>query len=123
MIGKKIVCMRKNAEINCLPRGASGKTCLHRPPCYARFGEFKKNVCTARVEEKNCKRSIDGGKNFLPSRNHDTPGGGNNGPSLTYLFFHLINIVQHMTSQILLILIDFLVTFYLKLLFFKHVWN
>ena len=22
MIGKKIVCMRKNAEINCLPRGA-----------------------------------------------------------------------------------------------------
>ena len=25
------------------------------------------------VEEKNCRCSIDGGKNFLPPRNHDTP--------------------------------------------------
>ena len=25
------------------------------------------------VEEKNCKFSIDDGKNFLPPRNHDTP--------------------------------------------------
>ena len=30
--------------------------------CYARFEEFKKIVCTARVAEKTCNHSIDGGK-------------------------------------------------------------
>ena len=48
------------------------------------LGNLKKIVCTAEVEEKTCKCSIDGGKNLVPPRNHDTPlpPGGNNGPSL-----------------------------------------
>ena len=74
---------KKNAEINCLPQRYIWKKIVCRDHlCYARFGEFKKIVCTAGVEEKTCKRSIDGGKNFLPPRNHDTPRGENNGPSL-----------------------------------------
>ena len=83
---KRIVCMRKNAEINCLPQRCIWEKIVCRGQlCYARFGEFKQIVCTARVEEKTCKHSIDGGKNFLPPRNHDTPPPGeNNGPSLSY---------------------------------------
>ena len=44
MIGKKIVCMRKNAEINCLPRGASRKK-LSAETTYVMqdLGNFLKN--------------------------------------------------------------------------------
>ena len=86
VIGKKIVCMRKHAEINCLPqRCVWEKNVCRDHLCYARFGEFIKNICKAGVEEKACKRSIDGGKKFLPPRNHDTPlPGENNGPSLRF---------------------------------------
>ena len=78
MIGKKIVCMRKNGEINCLPQRCSWKKIVCRDHlCYARFGKFKKKiVCTARVEEKklaSAQSMVE--KNFLPPRNHDTPRG------------------------------------------------
>ena len=39
---------------------------------------------------------------------------------ITYLFFSSHRHAHHMKSQILLILIDFLATFDLKLLFFKR---
>ena len=54
MIGKKIVCMRKNAEINCLPQRCIWKK-LSAETTYVMqdLGNLKKIVCTARVEEKN----------------------------------------------------------------------
>ena len=82
---KKIVCMRKNAEINCLLQRSIWKK-LSAEITYVMqdLGNLKKIVCTARVEEKTCKHSVDDGKNFLPPRNHDPPG-QNNGPSLKIL--------------------------------------
>ena len=89
VIGKKIVCMRKNAEINCLLQGCIWQKIVCRDHLfYARFGEF----------EKNCLHSRSGGKklasaqsmvekNFLPLRNHDTPWGKNNGPPLRFVHF------------------------------------
>ena len=53
MIGKKIVCMRKNAEINCLRQKCIWKK-LSAETTYVMqdLGNFKKVVCTAGVEEK-----------------------------------------------------------------------
>ena len=63
---QKIVCMRKNAEINCLSQSCVWKKIICRDFArYARFGEFKKKLSAQSVEEKLCKWSIDGGKNFL----------------------------------------------------------
>ena len=50
-------------------------------PRYVRYEEFKK-LSAQLVEKKNCKCSVDGGKNFLAPRNHDTPSRKSNGPSL-----------------------------------------
>ena len=65
--------MRKNAEINCLPQRCIWKK-LSAETTYVMqdLGNLKK-LSAAGVEEKTCKRSIDGGKNFLPPRNPDTP--------------------------------------------------
>ena len=77
--------MRKNAEINCLPQRCIWKKFVCRDHlCNARFGEFKKNCLYSRSEGKPL-ASIQSmvKKNFLPSRNHDTPGGrANTRPSL-----------------------------------------
>ena len=53
MIGKKIVCMRKNAEINCLTQWCIWKK-LSAGTTYVMqdLGILKKIVCTAEVEEK-----------------------------------------------------------------------
>ena len=53
MIGKKIVCMRKNAEINCLPQRCIRKK-LSAETTYVMqdLGNLRKIVCTAGVEEK-----------------------------------------------------------------------
>ena len=76
VIRKKKCLHEKNAEINCLPQRYIWKKIVSRDHlCYARFGESEKLFCTAGVEEKTCKRSIDGGKNFMPPRNHDTSPG------------------------------------------------
>ena len=77
VIGKKIVCMRhkKNFFKIVCPRGASGKNCLQRPPnmlCKI-WGIFKKLSAQPEWRKKTCKCSIDGGKTFLPPRNHDPP--------------------------------------------------
>ena len=43
---EKIVCMRKNAEINCLPQKCIWTKIVCRDYlCHARFGEFKKENC------------------------------------------------------------------------------
>ena len=77
MIGEKN-CLhdKKNAKINCLPQRCIWKK-LSAETTYVMqdLGNFKKIVCTAGVEEKACKRSVDGGKKFLPPRNHSTPRG------------------------------------------------
>ena len=78
--------MRKNAEINCLPKRCILRKIVCRDHlCYTRFGEFLKKL-SAQPEwrKKTCKRSIDGGKNFRPPRNHEfpLPPAKNNGPSL-----------------------------------------
>ena len=53
-IGKRIVGMGKNAEINYLPQRCIRKNCLQRPPMLCKiWGIKKKIVCTAGVEEKN----------------------------------------------------------------------
>ena len=71
MIGKKIVCMRKNAEINCLPQRCIWKKYLH---CGMQdLVNIKKLSAQPEWRKKTCKRSIDGGKNFLSPRNHDYP--------------------------------------------------
>ena len=86
MIGKKIVCIRKNAEINCLPHRCIFKK-LSAETTYVMqdLGNIKKVVCTAGVDEKTCKCSIDGGKSSLPPGNHDTPQRKYNGPSLVLI--------------------------------------
>ena len=54
VIGKKIVCMRKNAEINCLPHRCIWKKIVCRDHLrYARFEEFKKNCLHSRSGGKN----------------------------------------------------------------------
>ena len=66
----KIVCMRKIAEINCLPQ-----RCICRDyPCYARFREFEKVVCAVTRGKTFASAQLMIGKNFLPPRNQDTPG-------------------------------------------------
>ena len=54
VIGKKIVCMRKNAEINCQPQRCIWKK-LSAETTYVMqdLENFLKIVCTAGVEEKN----------------------------------------------------------------------
>ena len=61
MIGEKIVCIRKNAEIHFLPQRCIWKK-LSAEITYVMqdLGNLKKNVCTARVQEKTWKHSIDG---------------------------------------------------------------
>ena len=87
VIGKKIVCMRKNAEVNCLPQRYIWKK-LSAETTYV--------MQDLRNFKKNCLHSLSGGKklansqsmvekNFLPPRNHHTPRGENNGPSLKRL--------------------------------------
>ena len=54
MNGKKIVCMRKNAEINCVPqRCIWKKLSAETTNVMEDLGNFKKIVCTAGVEEKS----------------------------------------------------------------------
>ena len=66
MIGRKIVCMRKNAEINCLPQRCIRKK-LSAETTYVMqdLGNLKKKL-SAQPEwrKKTCKRSIVGGKNL-----------------------------------------------------------
>ena len=60
---EKIAYTRKTAEINCAK--VHLKKCLLRLPlpCYARFGELKKNFCS-QWRKKICKHSVDGRKQF-----------------------------------------------------------
>ena len=77
VIGKKN-CLHEKKCHNKLsaPEVHLEKNCLHRPPMLCKiWGILKNIVCTAGVEKKACKSSVDGGKNFLTSRNHDTPQG------------------------------------------------
>ena len=76
MIGKKIVCIRKNAEINCLPQTCIWKKIVCRDHLrHAKFGEFEKRL-SAQPEWKKKLASAQSmvEKNFLPPRNHDPPG-------------------------------------------------
>ena len=69
--------MRKHAEKSCLPQRCIWKKIVCRDHlCYARFGGKKLASAQSMVE-----------KNFLPPRNHDTPPGKNNGPSLRVQIF------------------------------------
>ena len=76
MIGKKVVCMRKNAEINCLPQRRIWKK-LSAKTTYVMqdLGNLKNIVCTAGVEDKTCKRSIDSEKKFRGSQKLRYPPG------------------------------------------------
>ena len=55
-------------------------------PCYSKFGEFEKIVCTVSEGKKIASAQSMVEKNFLPPENHDPhpPEGGDNCPSLTY---------------------------------------
>ena len=90
-IGKKIVCMRKFAEINCLHQRCIRKKCVCRShSCYAKFGELKKIVCTvSRGKDFESAQSL-AENNFLPPGNHDTSQGKNNGPSLRYSYLRYL---------------------------------
>ena len=77
VIGKKIVCMRKNAEINCLPQRCIWKK-LSAETTYVMqdLRNFLKNCLHGRSGGKNLASTqsmVE--KNFLPPRNHDTPRG------------------------------------------------
>ena len=63
MIGEKIVCMRKNAEINCLPQRYIWKK-LSAETTYVMqdLGNLKKLSAQPEWRKKTCKCSIDGGK-------------------------------------------------------------
>ena len=76
MIGKKIVCMGKNAEINCLPHRCIFKK-LSAETTYVMqdLGNINKVVCTAEVDEKTRKHSINGGKKFPASWKSRYPPG------------------------------------------------
>ena len=66
MIGKKIVCMRKNAEIKCLPQGKK----LSAETTYVMNdleNFLKKLPAQPEWKEKTCKRSVDGGKKISAS--------------------------------------------------------
>ena len=86
VIGKKIVCMRKNAEINCLPKRCIWRKIICRDHlCYARFGELKKKVvCTAGLEEKSLQVLNRWWKKLSASQKslYPPPPAKNNGPSL-----------------------------------------
>ena len=89
---KKIVCIRKNAEINCLPQRCIWKKLVRRDHLrYAGFGGFLKKL-SAQPEWRKKRASAQSmvEKNFLPPKNHDTPprGGGNNMLLLTELEVH-----------------------------------
>ena len=85
MIGEKTCLHEKNAEINCLSQRCIWKKLVCRNHlCYAIFGAFKKNCLHSRSGGKklaSAQSMVE--KNFLLPRNHDTPLGKNNGPSLT----------------------------------------
>ena len=72
---EKIVCMRKNAEINKIsaPEVHLEKIVCRDQLCYAIFGEFKKNCLHSRSGEKSLQALNRWWKrNFLTPRNHDT---------------------------------------------------
>ena len=85
VIGKKIVCMRKNAEINCLPKGASGKIVCRDYLRYARFGEFLKKL-SAQPEWRKKLAALNRWWRKISCLLEITipPAGGNNGPSLKF---------------------------------------
>ena len=88
MIGKKIVCMRKNAEINCLPQSCIWKKLSAEATFVMQdLGNFKKIVCTAGVKEKDLQALNRWWKKFsclleitIP------PRGKSNGPFLSNLY-------------------------------------
>ena len=68
VIEKKNVCRRKNAEINCLPRGASQKKLSAETiPIMRDLGNFKKNCLHSELRKKLCKHLNDGGIKFPTS--------------------------------------------------------
>ena len=77
LLGKKLSAwdMKKIKKKIFCPRGRSGINCLQRPPdmlCKI-WGILKQLSAQPEWKKKTCKCSIDGGKTFLPPRNHDTP--------------------------------------------------
>ena len=75
-IGKKIVCMRKSAEINCLhQRCIRKKLSAEATPVMRNLGNLKKIVFTVSGGKDFESAQSMAEKNFLPPGNDDAPRG------------------------------------------------